>query len=476
MSRPPPSSLTCGPSPTPRGGRPRGRARSTYRSWVTSTVRASLAGGHRVDYWEVYNEPGLIGYYSAADFATVTPSLLLQQFVVAYDAIKAADPSANVIGPSLGSWSDSPHDWNAPGSQDRSFDMVTFLDYAAANHLQLAALSWNFNVSGYPSENTILPRDIVDQVQEARALITARPAVGNPRVFIEEYGMPEVQPIPGWDVAYLSALTDAQVGSAGRACWPPDCWSPTLDGLLGSDGTSTMPDYWVRVAYAQMSGSMVATTSSDDGVTALSSYDPTSRTVSALLGRGVGCVQDPTCNSVWPAAALSSPESVSVTLTVPWTSTSAVIKETDIRGQQLGALSAARGDLVRDRRGHTSRRGHGDRDAERSRLCRRRRLHSQRQPWLLIRGHPAAPAASTTPLACRGGRYQPAVVTYSVGPQRFGAALAPRGRSSAEPIVGSVAVKVRPSVKAICEHCKVIRRHGRVMVICTNPRHKQRQG
>jgi large subunit ribosomal protein L36 len=37
-------------------------------------------------------------------------------------------------------------------------------------------------------------------------------------------------------------------------------------------------------------------------------------------------------------------------------------------------------------------------------------------------------------------------------------------------------VKVRPSVKEICDHCKVIRRHGRVMVICTNPRHKQRQG
>lgn len=37
-------------------------------------------------------------------------------------------------------------------------------------------------------------------------------------------------------------------------------------------------------------------------------------------------------------------------------------------------------------------------------------------------------------------------------------------------------VKVRPSVKKICEKCKVIRRHGRVQVICTNPRHKQRQG
>jgi large subunit ribosomal protein L36 len=38
-------------------------------------------------------------------------------------------------------------------------------------------------------------------------------------------------------------------------------------------------------------------------------------------------------------------------------------------------------------------------------------------------------------------------------------------------------VKVQPSVKKICEHCKVIRRHGRVMVICnSNARHKQRQG
>ena len=37
-------------------------------------------------------------------------------------------------------------------------------------------------------------------------------------------------------------------------------------------------------------------------------------------------------------------------------------------------------------------------------------------------------------------------------------------------------VKVQPSVKKICDKCKVIRRHGRVMVICENLRHKQRQG
>ena len=37
-------------------------------------------------------------------------------------------------------------------------------------------------------------------------------------------------------------------------------------------------------------------------------------------------------------------------------------------------------------------------------------------------------------------------------------------------------MKVRASIKALCKNCKVIRRHGVVRVVCTNPRHKQRQG
>ena len=37
-------------------------------------------------------------------------------------------------------------------------------------------------------------------------------------------------------------------------------------------------------------------------------------------------------------------------------------------------------------------------------------------------------------------------------------------------------MKVRPSVKPMCERCRVIKRHGRTLVICSNPRHKQRQG
>ena len=38
-------------------------------------------------------------------------------------------------------------------------------------------------------------------------------------------------------------------------------------------------------------------------------------------------------------------------------------------------------------------------------------------------------------------------------------------------------MKVRSSVRTICEYCKVIRRRGVVRIICArNPRHKQRQG
>ena len=37
-------------------------------------------------------------------------------------------------------------------------------------------------------------------------------------------------------------------------------------------------------------------------------------------------------------------------------------------------------------------------------------------------------------------------------------------------------MKVRASVKPICEKCKVIKRKSKVMVICENPKHKQKQG
>lgn len=41
---------------------------------------------------------------------------------------------------------------------------------------------------------------------------------------------------------------------------------------------------------------------------------------------------------------------------------------------------------------------------------------------------------------------------------------------------GDVTMKVRASVKRICDKCKIVRRRGVVRVICANQKHKQRQG
>ncbi len=51
--------------------------------------------------------------------------------------------------------------------------------------------------------------------------------------------------------------------------------------------------------------------------------------------------------------------------------------------------------------------------------------------------------------------------------------------ASSDGLVGNHRVgtmKVKASVKVRCEKCKIVKRKGVVRVICSNPRHRQRQG
>lgn len=49
-------------------------------------------------------------------------------------------------------------------------------------------------------------------------------------------------------------------------------------------------------------------------------------------------------------------------------------------------------------------------------------------------------------------------------------------RLEGSPSGSRIDMKVRPSVKKICNKCKIIRRKGVVRVICEIKKHKQRQG
>ena len=89
-------------------------------------------------------------------------------------------------------------------------------------------------------------------------------------------------------------------------------------------------------------------------------------------------------------------------------------------------------------------------------------------PRILTPWHEEAATESLQP------RLQPDLACYScrsAWSRLLGSALVLVSiRSRTEPM------KVRASVKPMCEKCKVIRRDGAVLVICQNPRHKQRQG
>ncbi len=37
-------------------------------------------------------------------------------------------------------------------------------------------------------------------------------------------------------------------------------------------------------------------------------------------------------------------------------------------------------------------------------------------------------------------------------------------------------MKVRASIKKICKDCKIIKRNGKLRVVCKDPKHKQVQG
>jgi large subunit ribosomal protein L36 len=52
----------------------------------------------------------------------------------------------------------------------------------------------------------------------------------------------------------------------------------------------------------------------------------------------------------------------------------------------------------------------------------------------------------------------------------------PRAESLESEARRGVDMKVRASVKRICDKCKIVRRRGVVRVICSNQKHKQRQG
>ena len=301
-----------------------------FSSYVTNLVMSAEAGGWAPTYWDLFNEPenltcgAACTWFSTADQATVTTANLLQMFSVEYQAVKAADPNAKVVAPSLTAYHD------VPGEANDAIDMATFVQYAAANGIRPDAISWHESTdTSYLGDwgPSSFPFNIADHVARARQLLAANPGIGSPVILINEYGTMQTHTLPSWQTGMFSALERAGVAGANRSCWN-DCWNPALDGLLaqtGSTWTGTLPQYWAAKAYADMSGgTRVATDSTSSWrLDGLSVRQDSSSTVRVLLGQHWGCDQPANgwCQNSYAVPALST----RVTIDWPYSSPAATV-------------------------------------------------------------------------------------------------------------------------------------------------------
>lgn len=251
---------------------------TAYSRFVTNEVQKRVADGNLPDYWDIQNEPDLASYYDPA--YPPTAALLEQQFTVAYNAIKSVLPDAKIVGPSFGGFNlvgDSTH-----------LALLDFINYATANNLHFAAISWHENNAGNSAQPTLQLPAIADHVQMIRTALDASPVLSGAKIFVNEFDSSMTGRVVGWDLGHVIALEQGGVAQADRACFE-DCMNGADSLLDPADQQTPRMTYWGRLIYAQMSGNRVATTTTQRDTTAMTAVNTSTRTLTTLIARHHGC-------------------------------------------------------------------------------------------------------------------------------------------------------------------------------------------
>ncbi|MFA5137781.1 MAG: hypothetical protein WC728_01020 [Elusimicrobiota bacterium] len=193
---------------------------------VSTTVRKAASLGLSVQ-WDLWNEPDHPTFWKRGW------DQFLKTWELTHRAVRAADPSAVIVGPS---WSDV-----RPGDA-RFFE---FLDFCAANNVLPDYVSWHF------------PADAVKEAAALRAYVSDK-KLGIRGMQINEYVFKD-EMNPGKTAWHIAKIERAKVDGACHAVWADED-SGDLDGILKDpSGASRTGRWWVYERYAGILGRLART-------------------------------------------------------------------------------------------------------------------------------------------------------------------------------------------------------------------------
>ncbi len=219
---------------------------TTFGAFMATIATNNLGLGIIYDGW---NEPNNGGTWTSAGLTfTDFENTFAQEFA----SIRAVDPAAKFEGPTESNYNLT--------------DITTFLNYCAANGIQLFAISWHELQSTPVNMDLNLPAHIA----AIQALIPSYPTVCNPtcQIHVNEYEGQTDRLFPAEMLANLELLEGSQ--AVMKSCWNEDdgtsaCNNGALDSLLSAQSSvgaaffAARSIWWVQRMWGGM-GTRLATT------------------------------------------------------------------------------------------------------------------------------------------------------------------------------------------------------------------------
>jgi hypothetical protein len=229
---------------------------SSWEDLCQELVTHATLEGKTVQY-DLWNEPDDDSFWSRSQ------EQWLETWKRGVQTIRAMDPNATIVGPSISSY-------------DNSFlSMHDFLTFARDNNVLPNVISWHqFN------------GDFTANVNDLRAF-TAAQGINVNRISLNEIVDQVDTTKPGVLPRYFAQIERNGIESAAHSCWDESpgvnsCFNDSLDGLLTSDTKQPRSTWWTYQRYGKMTGTSVSTVNSDT-LDAVASRDTSGAYI--LLGR-----------------------------------------------------------------------------------------------------------------------------------------------------------------------------------------------